>query len=190
MMKKVLPVLALVASAAFLPSCSTNVQGDDASPIFLEVNSSVGLTVNVATESEVDIATMTVSAKLKNPGGGSSSLLDVRLEDYTVDWRRTDGGKSVPQSETFGAGQVISVGGTATYSNFPIMTAAAILRPPVDKLFPFNGGIDPDTGTTTIRTVATVTFHGHTVSGQPVSGNGNIFIEFVYVPLAGKARTK
>jgi hypothetical protein len=189
-MKKVLPVLALAAAAAFLPSCSTNTQGDDASPIFLEVNSSQALTVNVATESEVDIATMSVQAKLKNPAGGSSSLLDVRLEDYTVDWRRTDGGKAVPQSETFGAGQVISVGGTASYTNFPIMTAAAILRPPLNQLFPFNGGIDTDTGTTTIRTVATVTFHGHTVSGLAVSGNGNIFIEFVYVPLPGKARSK
>src|SRR5262249_45494200 len=115
MMKKVLPVLVLAAAAACLPSCSTNTQGDDASPIFLEVGSNNGLTVNVATLNEVDVPSMTVTSRLKNPAGGSSSFLDVRLEDYSVEWRRTDTGKAVPQSETFGAGQVLTAGGTVTY---------------------------------------------------------------------------
>jgi hypothetical protein len=59
-------------------------------------------------------------------------------------------------------------GGTATLSNYPVMYAATLSGPPFDQLFPFNGGVDRETGKSEIDTAFDITFYGHTVSGQRV----------------------
>src|SRR5437764_532967 len=115
MKKRLAPVLALVlAAAACLPGCSTNVQGDDASPVFLSVDVPNQGPKNVNDGTLFTIATVTVRNIIKVPSNGSSSFLDVHLDDYTVTWRRTDGGTVVPAPETWAAGQIVPAGGAAT----------------------------------------------------------------------------
>lgn len=188
-MKKKAALLALLSIAALLPACSTNVQGDDASPVFLEVSVTDSLGVNVATGALVQTGII-IQSRLKIPGAGSTAFLDVRIEDYTVEWRRTDGGTLVPQTERFGATGILSAGGTQTLSDYPIMSGSALGRSPLDRLFPFNGGFDPETGRTEIRTVAIITVHGHTLSGQPVQGAGTMQVVFGYAPLTAKVPSK
>ncbi|MBK9966836.1 MAG: hypothetical protein IPP07_18920 [Holophagales bacterium] len=123
---------------------------------------------------------MELRSILKNPGGGTSSFLDTRIEDYVVEWKRLDGGTKVPDPETFGGNVVVPAGGLSSLVNYEFMTRSALLRAPLDQLLPFNGGIDRETGRNEIRCQGTVTFRGRTLSGQPVRGVGIFGMTFLY----------
>jgi hypothetical protein len=188
MKKRVAPFAALLLLALVLPGCSTNVQGDDASNVFLSVEFELApLTVNVATGAPVQIQAITLRSVLKAPQPGSDNrFLDANIDDYVVEWRRLDGGTIAPASEIFGGNVIVPAGGTTSLANFPVMTGGATQLRPFDRLFPFNGGFDPETNRTEIRVAAIVTFRGHTLSGQPVRGSGTLDLIFIHVPLAGR----
>lgn len=188
-MKKKLTLLALLSSVALLGGfgCSTNTQGDTATPVFLTVDFTLApLEKNVASGTFLQIQTITLKSVFKIPPSGSTQFLDTKVDDYIVEWKRIDGGTKAPGSEVFGGNVIVPAGGTSTLSNFPVMTPSALILPPLDQLFPFNGGIDRETGRPEIRCVANVTFRGHTLSGQPVSGTGHLDMNFVYIPPAGR----
>jgi hypothetical protein len=124
--------------------------------------------------------TTDVNSVLKVPPTGSIQFLDTRLEDYIVEWQRVDGGTKAPDTETFPSAFLIPAGGTSSISNAPYMSPTALLRPPLDQLHPFNGGIDRETGRSEIRCRATVTYRGRTLSGQPVRGVGTFGMMFFY----------
>lgn len=173
--------LALVAGLGALPGCSTNSQGDDAAPLYLTVDFTLlPATKNVADGSLLQIQTVTIKSVMKSPTAATSSMLDVRLDDYVIEWKRIDGGTKAPKSEVFGGNVIVPVGGTTTLSNYPFMSISALGLSPLDQLFPFNGGIDRETGKSEIRCIGTVTFRGHTMSGQPVQGTGAFDMTFIY----------
>lgn len=172
---------ALLAGVLSVAGCSSNSQGDDASPVFLSVSYTLlPESWNVGSGAPLQFDTTDLQSILKNPGGGSSSFLDTRLDDYVVEWQRIDGGTKVPDPEVFGGNVLIPAGGTSTLSNYPYMTRTALLRAPLDQLLPFNGGIDRETGRSEIRCRATVTYRGRTLSGQPVRGVGSFGMAFLY----------
>jgi hypothetical protein len=172
---------ALLAGALAVTGCSSNTQGDDASPVFLSVSYELlAESWNVGSGLPMQFDTTRLTSVLKNPTAGNSDFLDTRVEDYVVEWRRIDGGTKVPEAETFGGNVLIPAGGTSTLSNYPYMTRTALLRPPLDQLLPFNGGIDRETGRSEIRCRATVTYRGRTLSGQPVRGVGTFGMTFLY----------
>src|SRR5262245_48296209 len=104
-----------VAALAVLPGCSTNVQGDDASPVFFTVNfQDQILQKNVATGTPIQIPTVIVNMVFKNPTASATTFLEANLEDYTVEWRRLDKGTAVPQPEVFVAGVLVPAGGSST----------------------------------------------------------------------------
>jgi hypothetical protein len=181
-MKNRIPLAAaLLAGLLGVAGCSSNTQGDDASPVFLTVTyQELPEAWNVGSGAPLQFDTTTITSVLKNPAGGSSSFLDTRLEDYVVEWQRIDGGTKVPEPETFGGNVLIPAGGVSTLSNYPYMTRSALLRPPLDQLLPYNGGIDRETGRSEIRCRATVTYRGRTLSGQPVRGVGTFGMSFLY----------
>lgn len=172
---------ALLAGVISVLGCSSNTQGDDASPVFLSVNFKLlPESWSVGSGAPLQFETVELRSILKNPGGGTSSFLDTRLEDYVVEWKRLDGGTKVPDPETFGGNVVVPAGGISALSNYEFMTRTALLRPPLDQLLPFNGGIDRETGRNEIRCQGTVTFRGRTLSGQPVRGVGIFGMTFLY----------
>ncbi len=174
-------VAALLAGVLSIAGCSANTQGDDASPVYLEVSYELlPLTWNVGGGAPLQIQTTSVKSFLKNPGGGTSNFLDTLLDEYVVEWSRIDGGTKAPGSEPFAGNVVIPANGTSTLTNYPYMTASALLLPPLDQLLPYNGGIDRETRKSEIRCKATVTYRGHTMSGQPVRGVGNFDMIFIY----------
>lgn len=181
-MKNRLPLIAaLLAGVLAVPGCSSNTQGDDASPVYLSISYDLlPLQWNVGGGAPLQIQTTTVKSNLKNPAGGTSSFLDTRLDDYLVEWTRIDGGTKAPGPERFAGNVVVPAGSSSTLTNYPYMTAGALLLPPLDQLLPFNGGIDRETRKSEIRCKATVTYSGHTLSGQPVRGVGSFDMIFIY----------
>jgi len=178
-----------VASLGLLPGCNNNKQGDDAAPVYLTI--SVDLLPaqkNVADGLPLQIQTATIRNQFKVPGNGTSSFLDVQLDRYVVSWERIDGGTRVSATEEFGGDVIIPAGGVSTLTNYIFMSRSALMLPPLDQLFPFNGGIDRETGKQEIRMRGHITLFGHTLAGQPVGGTGNFDMDFLYIPLTGRAQ--
>lgn len=165
--KPLIPVVLLAVALA--PAC-TNKQGETEAPVFISVNIMLqpGF-INVGTRAPVQIQTMILTSRLKNPKQTDPlHFADAEIQSYRVHYRRTDGGTRVPPDQTFGAGIVVPSGGTSTLSNFPVLPESAIQQSPFDQLLPFNGGIDRETGRDEIQTTFDITFFGQTVSGQRV----------------------
>jgi hypothetical protein len=169
MMKRNGLLWAVLLLGAGLTAC-TNKQGSSESPVFLTVDltDQAGLTV-IDPPRTITIPTMTVKSSLKNGAATDpQGFANVQLNQYTVVYRRADGGTIVPPVQTFAAGFLLPSGGTSTLTAFPILSQTAIQGPPFDQLFPFNGGVDRETGSNEIRMFYDVTFFGVTVSGQRV----------------------
>jgi hypothetical protein len=161
--------LGLVLVAALTAAC-TNKQGETESPVFITVDLQLqpGF-VDVSVVEPVQLDTMVLNSRLKNPNSSDpQGFSNVTIENYTVTYRRTDGGTRVPPMQSFGGGVLVPSGGSATLTNFPILYASAVQGSPFDQLLPFNGGIDRETGQPEIDTAFDITFYGHTVSGHRV----------------------
>ena len=174
-----------IAAAAFLAgtlgACNSNNQGDDASPVFLTVNFTLLPAVkNVNDGSLLQFSTVELKSVLKNPNVGDTRFLDTSVDDYVIEWRRIDGGTTAPATEVFAGNVLIPAGGASTLSNYPFLSISALTRPPLDKLFPYNGGIDPETKKSEIRCEGHVTWRGHTLSGSQVRGDGVFNMTFIY----------
>jgi hypothetical protein len=182
MKTKALVALALAAGLALASAC-TNKQGETEAPVFLTVDltDQAGLT-NINPPRTITIPTMTVNSELKDATATDpQGFADVQLNQYTVVYRRADGGTIVPPVQTFAAGVVVPSGGSATLSDFPILSQTALQGSPFDQLFPFNGGIDRETGSNEIRMFYDVTFFGNTVSGMRVQSETATAVRiFVY----------
>jgi hypothetical protein len=193
MKKLTLSLFLLVAAAALaLPGCSTNTQGDSASPVFCFATFQLlPLNVNVASNAAVQFSTTNITCRLKNPAATSVSFMDTQLDKYTVTWARLDGGTVASPTQDFGGNVTVPPNGSSTLTNYPYMSADSLIRPPLDQLFPFNGGIDKQTGRAEIRQAGRVTWYGHTLSGQPVVSDVATFdLIFFYSPTAGRIELK
>jgi len=194
-MKKTLLSLSVAVAAlvvAALPGCSTNTQGDSASPVFLAGDFTLlPLSVNVASNAPVQFSTTTLRNRLKNTTATSLQFLDVQVDKYTVTWTRIDGGTTASASEDFAGNVIVPPNGSSTLTDYPYMTADNLIRPPLDQLFPFNGGVDRETGRTEIRQAGHVTWFGHTLSGQPVTSDVATFdLIFTFCASAGRIELK
>ena len=174
----------VIASALALGTACTNKQGETESPVFITVtiDQQPGF-IDVGTIAPVQINTINLASRLKNPNAPDpTGFADTQINSYTVAFRRTDGGTLVPPMQTFGAGILVPVGGTATLSNFPVLAASAIQGTPFDQLLPFNGGIDRETGRAEIDMAFDITFFGSTVSGHRVqseTASGILLFQFL-----------
>lgn len=179
-MNKKLTLLLLAFAAA---SACTNTQGTTESPVYILVNLQLqpGF-VNIKDNLPVQIQTIVLTSHLKSPKATDpQGFANVTINSYTVHFRRTDGGTRVPPDKTFGAGVTVDSGGTATLSNFPILTASDTQQSPFDQLMPFNGGIDRETNKTEIQMAFDITFFGTTVSGlrvQSETASGILLFQF------------
>lgn len=176
----------VMASALALATACTNKQGETESPVFITVgiDQQPGF-IDVGTIAPVQIDTINLRSQLKNPASTDpAGFADTQLNSYTVTFHRTDGGTLVPPTQTFGAGILVPVGGTATLNNFPVLAASAIQGSPFDQLLPFNGGIDRETGRAEIDMTFDITFFGSTVSGHRVqseTASGILLFQFIGV---------
>jgi len=160
----------VLAGALTLASGCTNKEGQTEASVFLTVDltDQAGLT-NLNPPRTLTLPTMVVHSHLKDPAAADpQGFSNVQLSQYTVAYRRADGGTIVPPLQTFAAGGLIESGGDRTFNDFPILSQTAMQGTPFDQLFPFNGGVDRETGSNEIRMFYDITFFGLTVSGQRV----------------------
>lgn len=194
-MKKLPSLLSAVLVAfavAALPGCSTNTQGDSASPVFLAGDFQLlPLQMCVNSNTPLLFATTVLRNRVKNPSVTATQFLDVQVDMYVVVWRRIDGGTTASTSQSFPGNIIVPPNGQSTLTDYPYMTADSLLRPPLDQLFPFNGGIDKETGRAEIRQSGSVTWYGHTLSGQPVTSDVATFgMIFQYCGTLGRIEAK
>ena len=154
----------------------TNKQGETESPVFLTTNlvssSGQSLIFNIATDAPLQLSQMVVTSHAKSTNiTDPNGFQTVELQTYTVTYSRLDGGTKVPAPETFAVGGTIPLNGTLTLNNYPVLTAAASQQAPFDQLFPFNGGIDQETGNAQIHLGITVKFFGETAAGTRVASD-------------------
>jgi hypothetical protein len=169
-MKNTFSLSISILAAAFVCASCTNKQGETESPVFITVDMVLqpGF-VNVGVIAPVQIQTINLSSRLKNATQSDpQGFANTSIESYTVHFRRVDGGTRVPQDLNLAAGVLVTSGGTATLTNFPVLLATQIQQPPFDQLLPFNGGFDRETGKGEIDIAFEITFFGRTVSGQRV----------------------
>lgn len=162
-------LMAAVLGMIFISGC-TNKQAETEAPVFLTVDfASAPLGVNVAVSAPVTYPTITVTSHFKNPTATDPQhFADVQLSSYIVTYTRTQGGTKVPAPESFGGFGLVPSGGTGTLSGLPGMYAYALQQSPFDQLFPFNGGIDEETGLSEIAITLHFVFYGETASGHRV----------------------
>lgn len=184
-------VLAVLAVTA-LPGCSTNTQGDSAAPVFLAGDFQLlPLQKCVDSNTALQFSTTVLRNRLKNPVTGSTQFLDVQIDSYFVVWSRIDGGTTASPTEKFGGNVIVPANGQSTLNNYPYMSADSLIRPPLDQLFPFNGGVDKETGRAEIRQAGKVTWYGHTFSGQAVVSNVATFdMIFLFCGSTGRIEAK
>ena len=185
--------LSAAVTVVAIPGCSTNTQGDSASPVFLVGSFSGDFVPNsycVNTGLPLTVKTTTVQSRLKTTAT-SLQFLDVQVDKYTVVWRRIDGGTATSPTQDFAQGLLVPPNGSASCTDCLYMTSDNLQRPPLDQLFPFNGGIDKETGRAEIRESANVTWYGHTLSGQPVTSDVAVFdVEWQYCASTGRIEQK
>ena len=190
-MKRNFRIAILLAAAAVLAPACTNKQGETEAPVFITVDmAQQGGFVNVGVIAPVQVPTMTLTSRLKNPTQSDpQGFANFICESYTVHYKRTDGGTRVPADQTFGCGIVVPSSGNSTLSNFPVLAASAVQQSPFDQLLPFNGGFDRETGKAEIDTAFEVSFFGHTVSGQRVqseTATGILIFHFTGTAAVGR----
>lgn len=172
MTKRIL-AFGLVASLLGATVACTNQEGESESPAMLTVDleDQAGLT-DVDPPGIVVIPTIILQSRLKNPTQGNpQGFADVQVDQYRVSYVRADGGTRVPPAQDFAAGVIVPTPGTATLSDYPVLSETDLRRSPFDQLLPLNGGFDRETGSPEIRIFYDVTFFGRTLAGQRVQSN-------------------
>lgn len=178
-----LVLVALCSLAAGLIGGCTggNHSADTEAPVIFSVDIPKGVAdVAVNLLSDVVIPSMSFKSQSKVPGGVLSQQDDAILNEWVVTFRRTDGGTVASPTWRNFYNVYLPAGGSANLENYRIMPVEFLSQPPLNQLFPANGGFDKETGKDNIRQELTVTVYGKTQAGRKVSLSFPITIRFYY----------
>ncbi|MCU0292818.1 MAG: hypothetical protein MUF10_12650 [Thermoanaerobaculaceae bacterium] len=177
----VLVALCSVAAAVMAGCSGSNHSADTDAPVYLTVDITKGVAdapVNLG--ADVIIPSMSIKSFPKAPGANLSSQDDVVLDQWVVTFRRTDGGTATSPAWNNTYNVYVPNGGTATLENYRIMPVEYLSQPPLNQLFPENGGFDRETGKDNIRQELTISLYGKTIGGRKVSLTFPVTIRFYY----------
>jgi len=173
-----LGLAALAAMGCYGGNSSANTQ----SPVFLSADlRSSPADIDISVPVDVTIPQMTISSHGKAPGVTLSAQQDVTLNEWVVTPVRTDGGTvASPQWRNFYS-VYVPANGSANLQNYRIYPADFFQQPPLNQLFPENGGYDRETGKRNIRERMHVDVYGKTVAGERVVLSFDVNLNFFYV---------
>jgi hypothetical protein len=173
-------VLAAVAVLAMLGGCA-NHTADSEAPVFLSADMRQGIVdIDVSVPADVAVPELQINSHMKSPVVTPTVQQDVYLNEWVVTCTRTDGGTATsPVWHNF-LPVYVPAGGTASLQNYRIFPSDYFLQPPLNQLFPENGGHDGETGKRTIRQRLNVEIFGQTMAGRKVSVAFDIDLNFFY----------
>ena len=174
----------LLLGAAGFSACSAGYSTENNSSVLLiiaSINGGAALKSDVVTETGIfnDLADVAIAVRFKNPNISTVPQIPsaVILERYEIKYRRSDGrgveGQDVPFSISGNLTQGFDVknAGTDTFS-LEVVRVQAKLEPPLRNLQSGSGG------GMVVTMFADITLHGRTISGQAVTSNGSLQIDF------------
>jgi hypothetical protein len=187
--KKITTGLTVLATAATMSGCSAGYTTENTSTVLLlvaAVNGGVPLRSDVVTGGAVvaNSVEMAIAIRFKNPNVTTVPSIPsaVIVERYEVTYRRSDGrgvqGQDVPYSISGNVTLAFDVKSSGTDAlAIEVVRAQAKLEPPLRNLRGATsaGGFG---GALVVTMFADIVVHGRTVSGQPVSGQGSLQIDF------------
>ena len=185
-MKTTLRLVTLSLLVLATLGCSENEAADQAgdSGVLLDVDwastgGSIPFRVSVNDSDNLRIGTITISSLVAEPGGNTSTLMDVELESMEVRFTRGDSGTRVPPPYVVNVLGTVPVNGTLTLQNWDVMSFEQLRTPPLSDLLFENGGFDKETGSTIIRLNLITRVYGTTRGGAEVASKPRIqTIEF------------
>lgn len=125
--------------------------------------------VGVNDQDVVTLETLDIDSVTVNPEAGTSDLMDVLLDTMEVTYTRADTGTRTPVPYVIELLGTVPVGGTLTYSGIPVLSRDQMRSPPLSDLLFENGGVDSETGKSSIRLNVQVRVFGRTVGGSEVA---------------------
>jgi hypothetical protein len=179
--------LCWIAAAAFLVAgCTGNHSADEEAAVVLSAAITEGPAEQpVDSPADVIIGSMTIRSQAKSPDFVLSQQQDVLLTEWVITPIRSDGGTvASPEFRNYYS-VFISAGSSATVQNYRIFPASYYTEPPLNQLFPWNGGLDKETGKPEIRQRLHIDVYGKTVSGKNVVLRFDVDIRFFYSGIAG-----
>jgi hypothetical protein len=174
-------VLVLVFGLAGCESRTDKSEGT----VLLSVSDFDGLPSQVSVNSAaaagaVTIGEVTIQNIPKEPGGQTSSLMNVEMSSYEVTFTRADTGTVLPAPLVRNIFGVAPVNGSETYENLPILAPDQLDSPPLSDLLFVNGGFDKETGAQLVKLNIRLRFFGRTLSGDEISSAPAAFtVDFV-----------
>ena len=174
----------IFAAVAMLWACSGDINRNS-SPVELVVTNSqnlnrIDLELNAANCNQ-SIATVNMSAIVKNQNTSDNRFNDVRITRYRVSYVRTDGGHAVPASFVRSIDSLLTAnGGSTALNNFLAFEPDAINQAPFAALLPVNGGRDPETGRPVVQMDLILEVFGQTLAGENVSGSTRLPLDFCF----------
>jgi hypothetical protein len=179
---KIIRIGLLACLAAALVSCGGNNSSDTVAPVFISVNITQGVAdVDISVPADVTIDAMTFTSVAKSPTATLSQQQDVILSEWVVTAERTDGGTVASPQWRNSYNVYVPAGGSTTLNNYRIFPSDFFQQPPLNELFPENGGYDQETGRRNIRQKLTVEVFGKTVAGDRISVRFEVNVNFFYV---------
>lgn len=174
----------LLLAAAGFSACSAGYSTDNNSSVLLiiaSINGGAPLKSDVMTSTGVfnDSVDLAIAVRFKNPNIATVPQVPsaVILERYEIKYRRSDGrgveGQDVPYSISgnLTSGFDVKTSGTDPLS-LEVVRVQAKLEPPLRNLQSNSGG------GIVVTMFADITLHGRTISGQTVTANGSLQIDF------------
>ena len=158
-----------------------NHSADDAADIVLSVDIPQGIAdVAVNQGEDVAIPSLLIKSQAKAPGRPMTVQNDVVLNEWVVTFTRTDGGTAASPEWRNYYNVYVPAGGNASLDNYRVMPVEFLRQPPLNQLWPENGGFDKETGQDNIRQKLRIDIYGKTVAGQRVSVGFEFSVRFFY----------
>lgn len=180
--KMTLALVALVAIAGM--SCSGELT-NTAAPVELVVTNTQSLhrvdldPLSGDSDCDQNVGTINLQVFPKN-ASATGPFTSVRITRYRVSYRRLDGGTLVPSSFVRPMDTLLNVGQTGGGSTFILIEAGAFSRAPFAALQPQNGGVDPETGKSSVSLELIVEVWGETLGGDNVYDSTSFPLDFCY----------
>jgi hypothetical protein len=172
----------IAAAVLALAECTGNHSADDEAAVVLSWSFTEGPADQpVNSLADITIGSMTIRSQAKSPDFVLSQQQDVTLTEWVTTPSRSDGGTiASPEWRNFYS-VFVQAGSSVSIQNLRVFPSSYYTEPPLNQLFPENGGLDKETAKSEVRQRLHVDAYGKTVSGKRVVLRFDVDVRFYYL---------